>query len=246
MKVVLFCGGFGRRLYPYTENIPKPLIYIGNKPIIWHLMKYYSYFGHKDFILCLGYRANQIKKYFTRLRMKDWRITFIDTGLYSNVGQRLKAVANYLDGQRMFLANYSDVLTDLHLPLLIDFFVNNKKICCFLSVKPYQSFHILSIKENSLLEKILRVDQSDIKINGGFFVFKKDIFRYIYEEEDLIDEPFQRLIKKQEIMAYKYNGFWACMDTFKQKEQLDDMYYSGRAPWEVWEYPQNVVNKDGT
>lgn len=258
MKVVLFCGGFGMRLYPSTENIPKPMVHIGHRPILWHLMKYYSFFGHKDFILCLGYKSDQIKRYFLNYDeclsndfimsdggktlqlfnsdIKDWKITFADTGLNSNVGQRLKAVEKYLEGEPMFLANYSDAVTDLHLPRLIDFFITHKGIGCFVAVKPPYTFHIVSMRKGGPVKKLCHIGQSGVKINGGFFVFRNDIFNYINEGEDLVNEPFQRLIEKQELMAYEYDGFWANMDTYKDKQKLDDMFSKGETPWQVWKH----------
>lgn len=256
MKVVLFCGGLGTRLREFFINVPKPMVNIGYRPILWHVMKYYAHYGHKDFILCLGYKADAIKNYFlnydecvsndfTLLEggkkiqlassdIEDWKITFVDTGLNSNIGQRFKAVEEYLEGEEVFLANYSDGLTDLHLPDIIEDFYRQDKIASFLCVKPSQSFHLVSMQENGFVTDIQEVKQAGIRINGGFFVFKKDIFKYIESGEELVMEPFQRLIKLQELVAYKYDGFWGCMDTFKEQQQLDDMYCQGNAPWAVW------------
>lgn len=256
MKVVLFCGGLGMRLHPTTENIPKPLVNIGEKPLLWHLMKYYSYFGHKDFILCLGYKGEQIKKFFLnydecllndfvlsnggkkrqllRSTLEDWRITFVETGLNSNIGQRLKSVQKHLEGEEMFLANYSDGLTDLHLPNLIDFFIKNGKTACFIAVKPFYVFHIVSTDREGCVKKIYPAKEANLRINGGYFVFKNKIFDQIKEGEDLVNEPFQRLIKKHELIAYKYDGFWASLDTFKDKERLDEMVSKGNESWEIW------------
>ena len=219
MKVVLFCGGLGLRLHPSTENVPKPIVTVGEKPVLWHLMKYYAHFGHKDFILCLGYKGEQIKRFFLnydeclsndfilsnggkerqllKSDIEDWRMTFVETGLHSSVGQRLKAVQKYLEGEEVFLANYSDAVTDLHLPMLIDFFIKRGKIGCFLAVKPFGTFHVISTSADGHVKSIRHVDRSGIRINGGFFVFKNRIFDYINEGEDLVDEPFQRLIKNR-------------------------------------------------
>jgi glucose-1-phosphate cytidylyltransferase len=259
VKVVLFCGGLGMRLYPTTENIPKPIVPIGEKPMIWHLMKYYAYFGHKDFILCLGYKGEQIKKYFLnydeclandfilsqggkkremlKSDIEDWRITFVETGLNSNIGQRLKAVQKLLESENSFLANYTDAVTDLYLPNLIDFFLKHKKIGCFLAVKPYFSFHVVSLHADRSVKCIRPVGLSNIWINGGFFVFKNEVFDYIKEGEELLDEPFQRLIAKNELIAYKYDGFWANLDTYKDKQQLDVLSSKDNAPWHVWKMP---------
>ena len=256
MKVVLFCGGMGMRLREYSESIPKPMVNIGYRPILWHLMKYYASFGHKDFILCLGYKGDTIKNYFLnydeclsndftmthggkKLQMAntdihDWKITFVDTGLNANIGQRLKAVEPHLQGEEMFLANYSDGLSDLDLPKLIDYFSARKKIAGFLSIKPTQSFHVVSIQNGGIVRDIQDLSKSGMWINGGFFVFRNEIFQYLNPGEELVHEPFQRLIKENELIAYKYEGFWISMDTFKDKQRLDDMYARSETPWEVW------------
>ncbi|MBX3347834.1 MAG: hypothetical protein KF747_03740 [Nitrospira sp.] len=256
MKVVLFCGGFGMRLREYSETIPKPMVPIGYRPILWHVMKYYAHFGHKDFVLCLGHAADVVKKYFLSYEegisndfvlseggkrldllskdISDWRITFADTGLTSNIGQRLKAVEKYLDGEEMFLANYSDGLTDLPLPAQLNQFLNEDKVGSFVCVKPRLSYHIVTLNGQEEIEKIQDLNQTNIRINGGFFIFKKDIFRYIGPGEELVREPFQRLIKEKQLIGHKHDGFWASMDTFKDKQALDDMYSHGDAPWEVW------------
>jgi glucose-1-phosphate cytidylyltransferase len=166
--------------------------------------------------------------------VQDWKITFVDTGLTANIGQRLKAIEKYLGDDEMFLANYTDGLTDLPLPKLIDFFLEQDKIASFLSVRPAQSFHLVSMRENGVVKAIRDVYQSGIWINGGFFMFKRDLFKYINPGEELVYAPFQRLIADQQLISYQYDGFWACMDTFKEKQQLDDMYARGEVPWEVW------------
>ncbi len=256
MKVVLFCGGLGLRLRDYAENIPKPMATIGYRPILWHVMKYYAHFGHKDFILCLGHRADTIKDYFVHYDeyvsndfvlsaggknislinrdIQDWTITFADTGINANVGQRLKAVEKYLEGEEMFLANYSDGVTDLHLPDQIKHFREHGKIASFLCVCPNLSYHLVALNGADLVSNIQDMNKSDIRINGGYFIMKKDIFRYINEGEELVHEPFRRLVAQQQLLAYRYDGFWASMDTFKDKQYLDDLYAKGNAPWEVW------------
>ncbi len=256
MKVVLFCGGLGMRLREYSESIPKPMVPIGYRPVLWHVMKYYAHYGHKEFILCLGYKADAIKNYFLHydeclsnnfvlsnggrdltLLNKDideWRITFVDTGLNSNIGQRLKAVEGFLGGEEIFLANYTDVLSDLPLEECIEYARGHNKIASFICVKPTQSFHVVSFGEENLVREIRHVGDSRMRINGGFFVFRKEIFQYIREGEDLIQEPFQRLIARRELLGYPYDGFWGCMDTFKERQTLEDMYTRGNPPWEVW------------
>lgn len=257
MKVVLFCGGLGMRLREFSESIPKPMVPIGYRPMMWHVMKYYAHFGHKDFILCLGHRADFIKNYFLNYDeclsndfvltaggksvellhsdAHDWRITFADTGVASNIGQRLKAVEKYLEGEEVFLANYTDGLSDLPLPDQLDHFQKNDKIASFACVRPNLSYHLVSTNPYSdIVAGIQDMSQSDVRMNGGYFIFRKDIFRYLRDGEELVREPFQRLIQAQQLLAYRYNGFWASMDTFKDKQQFDDLYARGNAPWEVW------------
>ncbi len=258
MKVVLFCGGKGIRLRAAGSDVPKPMVRIGYRPILWHVMKYYAHFGHKDFILCLGYRADAIKRYFLRydealtndftisggqnLRLfsediKDWNITFVDTGLNSNIGQRLRAVRHLLQGEEMFLANYSDGLTDLHLPSMIDAFSASGATGAFLCVRPQQSFHIVRLGQGGKVASIEPMSNADVWINGGYFVFSKGIFDVLQEGEELVLEPFARLIKAGTLMAHRYTGFWEAMDTFKDKQVLEAMHAEGRAVWQMWKAP---------
>jgi glucose-1-phosphate cytidylyltransferase len=256
MKVVLFCGGLGTRLRELSGEIPKPMVNIGYRPILWHVMKYYAHYGHKDFILCLGYKGDVIKNYFlnyneclsddftlsngrTELCQKqsdifDWRITFAETGLRSSIGKRLKAVEKYLKDDEIFLAGYADGLTDLPLPEMIEYFSKSGKIACFICVKPSQTFHVVSLVDGSHVDKIEFVRNTDIIINGGFYIFRNEIFEYIKDGEELVVEPFQRLIKEKQLIGYKYDRFWYCMDTFKEQQELNDMFDRGDAPWEVW------------
>lgn len=259
MKVVLFCGGMGTRLKEHSGTIPKPMVDIGYRPIMWHLMKYYANYGYKEFILCLGYQGDYIKNYFlnydeclsnnfvltnggreVRLYnsdIEDWTITFIDTGLNTNVGQRLKAVEKYLEGEEVFMANYTDGLTDLPLPQYLNMFQESGKIASLVTVRPSSSFHVVKMGAGNSVASIEHVRQSDLWINAGFFVFKKEIFNYIHNGEELVLEPFARLIDQNQLMAYRYDGFWMGMDTFKEKQMFDDMYHSGKMPWAVWEKP---------
>jgi glucose-1-phosphate cytidylyltransferase len=256
MKVILFCGGLGMRLYPSTENTPKPMVVVGERPILWHLMKYYSYYGHKDFILCLGYKGEEIKKFFLnydeclsndftlsnggkkrkllKSDIEDWKITFANTGLHTNIGQRLKAVEKYLGEDEVFLANYTDAVTDMPLPNMIDFFNKRGKTGCFIAVKPFHTYHIVHSDPNGIVKDISPVTESNLRINGGFFVFKKEIYDNIKEGDELVVEVFKRLIEKKELVAYNYDGFWANMDTYKDKQKLDELTLKDIAPWEVW------------
>jgi len=264
MKVVLFCGGMGTRLRDYSESIPKPLVPIGYRPIIWHVMMYYAYHGHKDFILCLGYKADKIKEYFLNYNeytsndfvlsqggkkvelinsdAHDWKITFVDTGVTSNIGKRLKLVEKYLGGEEYFFANYSDGLTDLPLNNQFEYFKNSGKTGCFMCAKPSQTFHVVQLGENKVVKDIRYVQNTDLWINAGYFIFRKEIFEYIRMGEELVLEPFQRLIKEGNLLGYKYDKFWA-MDTFKEQQELTDMFTRGNAPWELWKPNRDEENQ---
>lgn len=256
MKVVLFCGGLGLRIRDYSDSVPKPLVPIGSRPILWHVMKYYAHYGHKDFILCLGYKGEMIKQFFLNYNeclsndftlsqggkklelfnsdIDDWNITFVDTGIDSNIGQRLKAVEKYLDGEEMFLANYTDGLTDLHLPTLIERFKNLGCIATFLSAPPNLSYHIVHTGEGGVVKEIREMTKSNLRINSGYFAFRRQIFRYISNGEELVKEPFQRLIAETQLLTHEHQGFFLAMDTFKDRQQMEDLLSSGAAPWEVW------------
>jgi glucose-1-phosphate cytidylyltransferase len=256
MKVVLFCGGFGMRMREYSEAVPKPMVPIGYRPILWHVMKYYAYYGHKDFILCLGYKADAIKNYFRNYDecvsndfvlsgggkkvellssdIDDWRITFVDTGLNANIGQRFKAVEKHLQGEEVFLANYSDGLSDVDLRMLVEKFQRSNRLACFVTVKPKASFHVISLDGGGVVKSIEHITKTGARINGGFFLFRREIFRYIKEGEELVEQPFRRLISEGQLLSHPHNGFWACMDTFKELQELEDLYGRGNAPWAVW------------
>jgi glucose-1-phosphate cytidylyltransferase len=258
MKVVLFCGGLGLRMLEASARIPKPMVPIGTRPVLWHVMKYFAHFGHKDFVLCLGHKAEVIKDFFLTYNealsndfvleggprniellssdAHDWRITFVDTGLRATVGERLKAVEKHLDGEEYFLANYGDVLTDAPLPDMIDTLVTSGKTASFLCVRPQYSFHVVQIDEaRPLVREVQDVTQAGLWINGGYFVMRHDVFDALGEGEDLVNEPFHRLIAEEELLGYRYEGFWAPMDTLKDKHNLEALLETGRAPWRVWE-----------
>ncbi len=266
MKVVLFCGGLGMRLRDYADNVPKPMVPIGYRPIIWHLMKYYAHFGHKDFVLCLGYGGDIIKHYFLNYEecvsndfvlsdggkkrellnsdISDWRITFVETGLNTNIGQRLRAVEPHLEGEEVFLANYSDGLTDLPLPEQIAHFRGHGAVASFLCVKPNLSYHFVTTQAG-IVTSFRDIAQSGLRVNGGFFVFAQDIFRYIEDGDELVLEPFQRLVKNHQLIAYDYDGFWLPMDTAKDKKRIEDLYALGKPPWELWHADAAQPRTDG-
>jgi glucose-1-phosphate cytidylyltransferase len=259
MKVVLFCGGLGTRLREHSDTIPKPLVNVGVRPIMWHLMRYYAHYGHKDFILALGYRGDLIREYFTHYNealsndftmtnggktielhstdIADWRITFVDTGLHSNIGQRLLRVRKHLAGEKAFLANYSDGLSDIPLDRTIADFESKQAVASFASVRTSQSFHLVDAAEDGFVNTIGPMSGDHVYINGGFFVLRSDIFDYINEGDELVDQPFQRLIQKRLLATYRHGGFWQAMDTFKDKIAFDRLDATGNCPWIVWRKP---------
>jgi glucose-1-phosphate cytidylyltransferase len=255
------------RLRGYADDVPKPMVQIGSRPILWHLMKYYAHFGHKDFILCLGYKGSVIKDYFLNYDesvsndfiwsqggkkihhlnrdIDDWTITFVETGASSTIGGRLKAVEPYLQGEDTFLANYGDGLSDLPLPAMLDKFERSKAVASLLLVQPTASFDIVSVEPSGLVSNISALTTTDVWINGGFFALRNEIFDQIHPGDELVREPFQRLIDKQALLAYKYKGFWQCMDTFKDKQRLEELN-QGDAPWKVWHPTSSLSNGTGT
>jgi glucose-1-phosphate cytidylyltransferase len=266
MKVVLFCGGQGTRLRDYSENVPKPMVPIGYRPILWHLMKYYAHFGHKDFILCLGYKASVIKNYFLEYEesvsndfvfsqggrklefmqrdIDDWNITFVDTGSRATIADRLRLVEPYLEGEEMFLANYSDGLTDFHLPKMIQEFTRRDSYASFLSVQPRSSsLDTVQASEDGCVRAIKSMKDASIWVNGGYFVLRKEIFRYIQPGEELIYEPFQRMIAEGKVWSQRHEGFWQCMDTFRDKQLLDEMEASGTPPWYLWKNGRSAAGE---
>lgn len=257
MKVVLFCGGEGMRLRGYSEDVPKPMVTIGSRPVLWHVMKYYAHFGHKEFILCLGYKANAIKNYFLEYEesvsndfvfsqggrklefmqrdIDDWKITFVDTGLRATIADRLRFVEPHLEGEEMFLANYSDGLTNFYLPNMIQEFSRRDCLASFLSVQPRSSsLDTVVTDEDGCVSEIRNMTQAKIWVNGGYFVLRKEIFKHINPGEELIYEPFKRLMAERKVWSQRYDGFWQCMDTFRDKQILDELEASGAAPWRLW------------
>ncbi len=234
MKVVLFCGGLGLRIRDAADVAPKPLVTVGDRPILWHVMTYYAHHGHREFILCLGHKGDAIRDYVRSAADGDWRITFADTGTLSSIGQRLLQAKQYIEDDEVFLANYADGLTDLHLQDLIDAFSHSGKIAALLCTRPQLSYHFVRTGEDGTVVDIENAGQLGLRINGGYFVFRHDIFDYIRDGEDLVDEPFHRLMRDGQLLGYPYDGFWRTMDTFKDKQALDDLCATGRAPWEVW------------
>jgi glucose-1-phosphate cytidylyltransferase len=259
MKVVLFCGGLGTRLREHSDTIPKPLVGIGYRPLLWHLMRYYAHFGHRDFVLCLGYRGDMVREYFLNYNeamsndftlrdggrkvelhgrdLDDWNITFVDTGLHSNIGQRLLRARKYLQGEEAFLANYSDGLSNVPLDQMIADFRRKNAIASFAAVRSPHSFHAVQANADGTVTSMRPMHDQHVLINGGFFILKQEIFDYIQEGEELVEKPFERLIAKQGLTTFFWDGFWQCMDTFKDKITFDRMEARGDCPWMLWNRP---------
>ena len=256
MKVVLFCGGLGTRLREHSETIPKPLVNVGSRPIIWNLMRYYAHFGHKEFILCLGYRGDMLRDYFLHYNecmsndftlsdggrhvelhssdIRDWKITFVETGMHSNIGERLLRVRKYIGDEEMFLANYADALSDLPLDEMIADSRGKGYVASFASVRAAQSFHLVMSTPDGRVTRIGPMKDDSVLINGGYFILRREIFDYIRAGEELVEKPFSRLMDERRLGTYRYQGFWQPMDTFKDKITFDRMDAQNDCPWKVW------------
>jgi glucose-1-phosphate cytidylyltransferase len=256
MKVVLFCGGLGLRMRSSDDSAPKPMMPIGHRPVLWHVMRYYAHFGHREFILCLGYGGKTVKEYFLDYReaesndfvlseagrkiellssdIADWRITFIDTGLETAIGERLRRVRQYLGDDEIFLANYGDVLTDAPMDSIVEQLAASDAAGSILAVKPQDSFHVLDIDSASRITNFTPAAEMSMRINGGYFVFRQDIFDYLNEGEDLVMDACVRAAKDGRMLAIPYDGFWAPMDTLKERSTLERRYFTGDRPWMVW------------
>jgi glucose-1-phosphate cytidylyltransferase len=256
MKVVLFCGGLGMRMRSDNSSLPKPMATVGTRPVLWHVMRYYAHFGHTEFILCLGYGAEAVKEYFLNYRetasndfvlrrggddvellstdISDWTITFVDTGIDTPIGERLRRVRPYLEGDEMFLANYGDVLTDAPMNELIDEFSESDAVAQILAVSPQDSFHVVSMDGPTTVVGLVAVADLDMRINGGYFILRQGIFAYLDEGDDLVMDGCVRAARDGRLRAKRYDGFWAPMDTLKERTQLEQMYRTGNSPWALW------------
>jgi glucose-1-phosphate cytidylyltransferase len=244
-------------LREHSDAIPKPLVNVGYRPIVWHLMRYYAHYGHTVFILCLGYRGDLVREYFLRYEeamtndftlhakdrrielhsrdLGDWKITFVDTGLHSNIGERLMRVRKYVQNEQAFLANYADGLTDLPLDRQIAEFHQRDVVASFAAVRSSQSFHAVHSGDDGMVTGMGVMPDQPLWINGGFFLMRPDIFKYIQEGEELVEKPFGRLISERKLASFRWGGFWQCMDTFKDKITFDRMEAHGDCPWMIWE-----------
>jgi glucose-1-phosphate cytidylyltransferase len=253
MKVVLFCGGLGTRIREYSESVPKPMIPVGHQPILWHVMDYYSRFGHRDFVLCLGYKANTVKEFFLNYNSRiysdlvvseggrrvetlgaapqDWRVTLIDTGVWRNIGERLWAVREHLMDEEIFCANYSDGLTDANLEQMLERFKASGKVASFLTTRPPLTYHMVDVEDEGRVRDITAAEKADLWINSGYFFFRPKIFDYMREGEELVVEPFKRLIADDQLIAFKHEGFFRSMDTLRDRQVLEEIFEKGVMPW---------------
>lgn len=255
MKVVLFCGGLGMRIRADNQSAPKPMTPVGDRPILWHIMRWYAHHGHTEFILALGHGANAVKDYFLNYRetasndfvltdggrkidlletdISDWKITFVETGLNTAIGERLRRVRPYLEGDEVFLANYGDGVSDAPMNDYIESLPEDH-VGSLLAVPPQDSFHVVGFGGDGGMNGIQAVADMDMWINGGFFVLRQGIFDYLEPGEDLVMDACIKAAADGKFTANKYDGFWACMDTLKERAYLEELHASGKAPWEVW------------
>lgn len=260
MKVVILCGGFGTRIRDVAEDIPKPMIPIGNLPILWHVMKHYAGHGHQDFVLCLGYKGNTIKQFFVNYDIftedftitlggrekkleyhgsthgDDWRITLAETGLNAMTGARINRIRRYVADDDNFLLTYGDGLSDVDIGKLIDFHRSHGKILTVTGVHPPGRFGEIEHESGQIYAFNEKSQTTAGMISGGFFVCRREIFDYLDDSERLVFEvdPIRRLVEESQMMAYEHQGFWQCMDTYRDYTLLRDLWDSGKAPWKTW------------
>lgn len=257
MKVVLFCGGLGMRMRDGTSGVPKPMAMVGERPLLWHVMRYYAHFGHTEFVLCLGYGASYVKDFFLnydetrsndfvlengarevrlfRTDISDWRITFVDTGLNSPIGERLRRVRRFVDAEPMFLANYADVLTSAPLPDMIARFAASSAVVSLLAVPPQSSHHVVDVSDSGMITQITAMRELRQWENGGYFILRPEIFDDLREGEDLVDDAIAALAPRGRVIAYPYKGYWSPADTVKERAYLEEMYQRGDCPWMIWD-----------
>ncbi len=257
MKIVLFCGGLGMRMRDGITNAPKPMALIGERPLLWHVMRYYAHFGHTDFVLCLGYGAAAVKDFFLsydetrsndfvldgsarrvelfKTDIADWRITFVDTGLHASIGERLRRVRRFVQDEPMFLANYADVFTNAPLPDMISRFETSDAVVSLLAVPLQSSHHVVDVTEDGLVSQVTLMRDLRQWENGGYFVLRPEIFDHLNEGEDLVEDAIARLVPERRVLAYSWKGYWSPADTVKERAQLEERYYRGDCPWMIWD-----------
>lgn len=258
MKVVILCGGFGTRIRDVADNIPKPMIPVGGYPILWHIMKYYSLFGHNEFILCLGHQGNVIKEFFlnyevntsdftlnlgdkTSIRFhnqideKDWKITFAETGEKAMTGARIKKIKKYIGDDQTFMLTYGDGLSDVNINQLIAYHHNHARILTLTGVRPAGRFGEIHCTDEGVISEFNEKPQTvEGRINGGYFVCNRGLFDYLTDNDDLVfeKEPMIKLVKDKQLMQFNHNGFWQPMDTYREYVLLNSLYENNNAPWE--------------
>ena len=233
MKTVILAGGFGTRISEESRLIPKPMIEIGGKPILWHIMKIYSAYKIDDFVICLGYRGEKIKKYFGQFDSKLWNIQLVDTGLDTMTGGRLKRIQDKIDDT--FCVTYGDGLSDINLNDLILFHKEKRSLATLTAIHPPERFGVLNISGDYVTQFHEKHVGESSWINGGFFVFEPEIFDYLQDDSTILERmPLETLAKEQKLAAFKHNGFWHPMDTKRDKKHLEKLWASGKAPWKIW------------
>jgi glucose-1-phosphate cytidylyltransferase len=257
MKVVLFCGGLGLRMREGASTAPKPMAMIGDRPLLWHVMRYYAYFGYTDFILCLGYGAAAVKDFFLRYDetltnnfrlgaggkdvqlfntdITDWNITFIDTGQRATIGERLMRVQEHLIGEEIFLANYADTLTDADIPAMVERLRRSDAAVSLLAVPPVSTHHVVEVDPAGAVTRVRALSELQQWENGGYFVLRPAVFDALRHGEDLVPHALDRLLPARKVLAHPHTGFWRAVDTFKDRAELEDLYLRGSCPWMRWE-----------
>jgi len=233
MKVVILAGGYGTRISEESHLLPKPMIEIGGKPILWHIMKIYLAHKIDDFVICLGYKGEKIKEYFEQFDSKLWNVQLIDTGLNTMTGGRLKRIQDKIDDT--FCVTYGDGLSDVNLNNLISFHKEKKSLATLTAIHPPERFGVLNLSGDYVKEFHEKHTGESSWINGGFFVFEPEIFDYLQNDSTVLERtPLETLAKEQKLAAFKHNGFWHPMDTLRDKKHLEDLWTSEKAPWKIW------------
>ncbi|MBI3942792.1 MAG: glucose-1-phosphate cytidylyltransferase [Chloroflexi bacterium] len=260
VPVVILCGGLGTRMRGEVDGLPKPLVAIGGRPILWHIMKIYSHFGYRHFILCLGYLGEQIKNYFLNYPYlasdftlhlerdagvdsavefhnerdeRDWKITFAETGLETPTGGRIKKVAPYIQTD-YFLATYGDGVADIDIPALVKFHQQCGALATLTAIQPFNQFGVLDVGPDGMAQAFHEKPRMKEWVNGGFFVFQRGIFDYLTADAVLEREPLERLVAANQLAVYQHCGFWQCMDTFRDVQNLNGLWKNGQASWSIW------------
>lgn len=259
MKVVILAGGLGTRISEESHLKPKPMIEIGGQPILWHIMKSYGHYGFNDFIICCGYKGYMIKEYFNdyflhtsdvtfdfrdhnkmivhKNTSEPWRVTLVDTGYNSQTGSRVAKVRKYMDDEP-FMLTYGDGVSNVNITQLFEYHKKNKKVATITAIQPGGRFGVLDLSENNSVNKFAEKAKEDGGwINGGFMVLEPEIFNYISEQENCVleTEPMAALARDNQLIAYKHEGFWQCMDTLRDREKLEGLWNTAQAPWKLWE-----------